>query len=125
MTKQTMIIFPTWNPDEPRFIVEQCHHGCAEDRQFQNNTCVYNQRLGIAYSADEITMALNDTTLDDLQDTIRQIYLDTKNNKDDERLWSKEQVLNIIRHIAEIGDVDLKEYPTITLEEILGDISDD
>lgn len=123
MKKPTMIVFPTWNPNEPRFIVEQCHKGVAEDRQFQNNTCVYNQRLGIAYSADEITWALNDTTLDDLQDTIRQIYLDIKNNTDNDKFWDKKDVLNIIRHIAEIGDVDLKEYPTITLEEILGGIS--
>ena len=57
--KLTAIILPSWNPDEPRFIVENCEHRIAEDREFRNNTCVYNQRLGFAYSVSEIVEVLN------------------------------------------------------------------
>lgn len=57
--KPSMIILPSWNPDEPRFIVKNCEHRIAEDREFRNNTCVYNQRLGFAYSVSEIVEVLN------------------------------------------------------------------
>ena len=57
--KLTAIILPSWNPDEPRFIVETCEHRIAEDREFRNNTCVYNQRLKIAYNVEEIVEVLN------------------------------------------------------------------
>ena len=57
--KPSAIILPIWNPDEPRFIVETCEHRIAEDREFRNNTCVYNQRLGFAYNVNEIVEVLN------------------------------------------------------------------
>ena len=34
--KPTAIILPSWNPDEPRFIVETCEYPIAEDREFRN-----------------------------------------------------------------------------------------
>lgn len=52
------IVLPSWNPDEPRFIVETCKQ-CSDDRQFKNSKCVFNQRLGFAYSVDEIVEVLN------------------------------------------------------------------
>ena len=56
--KPVMMILPTWDPDEPRFIVKECPQ-CSDDRVFKNNKCVYNQRLGFAYSVDEIVEVLN------------------------------------------------------------------
>ena len=41
-----------------RFTVEECSQ-CSDDRKFQNNKCVYNNRLGFAYSVDEIVEVLN------------------------------------------------------------------
>ena len=54
------IVLPTWNPDEPRFVVMDCPQ-CSDDRQFKNGRCVYNQRLGFAYSVEEIVEVLNAT----------------------------------------------------------------
>ena len=49
-----------WNPNEPRFIVTECEE-CSDDKVFQNNKCVFNQRLGLAYSIDDIVEILNNT----------------------------------------------------------------
>ena len=74
--KPTAIILPSWNPDEPRFIVETCEYPIAEDREFRNNTCVYNQRLKIAYSVEEIVEVLNNMgdKIDDLKDDNEQLH---------------------------------------------------
>jgi len=56
--KPVLMILPKWDPDEPRFIVKECPR-CSDDRAFKNNKCVYNQRLGFAYSVDEIVEVLN------------------------------------------------------------------
>ena len=74
--KPTAIILPSWNPDEPRFIVETCEYPIAEDREFRNNTCVYNQRLKIAYSVEEIVEVLNNMgdKIDDLKDDKEQLH---------------------------------------------------
>lgn len=74
--KRTAIILPSWNPDEPRFIVENCEYHIAEDREFRNNTCVYNQRLGFAYSVEEIVEVLNNMgdKIDDLEDDKEQLH---------------------------------------------------
>lgn len=74
--KPTAIILPSWNPDEPRFIVETCEYPIAEDREFRNNTCVYNQRLKIAYSVEEIVEVLNNMgdKIDDLEDDKEQLH---------------------------------------------------
>lgn len=53
------VVLPSWNPNEPRFIIENCEDRIAENREFRNNTCVYNQRLGFAYSVEEIVEVLN------------------------------------------------------------------
>ena len=58
--KRVGIILPTWNPDEPRFIVENAHDGLADDRAFKNGKCVYNQRLGIVYTVGYIVDVLNE-----------------------------------------------------------------
>ncbi|MBQ6220153.1 MAG: hypothetical protein IJH63_10445 [Methanobrevibacter sp.] len=42
----------------PRFSVEECPE-CSNDRKFMNNKCVYNKRLGMAYSVTEIVEVLN------------------------------------------------------------------
>jgi len=56
--KPVLMILPRWDPDEPRFVVKECEK-CSDDRAFKNNKCVYNQRLGFAYSVDEIVEVLN------------------------------------------------------------------
>ncbi|MBQ2613522.1 MAG: hypothetical protein IJG19_06590 [Methanobrevibacter sp.] len=63
--KPVAVVVPSWNPDEPRFKVTECPL-CGEDRAFKNNKCVYNQRLGFAYSVDEIVEVLNNTELEDM-----------------------------------------------------------
>ena len=62
--KPVAVVLPSWNPDEPRFKVEECPL-CGEDRAFKNNKYVYNQRLGFAYSVDELVEVLNNTELED------------------------------------------------------------
>lgn len=64
------IVLPSWNPDEPRFIVETCKQ-CSDDRQFKNSKCVFNQRLGFAYSVDEIVEVLN--ALGDENEQLKQL----------------------------------------------------
>ena len=56
--KPVAIVLPTWDPDEPRFVVMDCPN-CSDDRQFKNNKCVFNQRLGFAYSVEELVALLN------------------------------------------------------------------
>lgn len=56
--KPVAVVLPSWNPDEPRFIVTECPK-CGDDRKFINGKCVYNQRLGFCYSVDEIVEVLN------------------------------------------------------------------
>lgn len=48
----------SYNMSKERFTVEECSQ-CSDDRKFQNNKCVYNNRLGFAYSVDEIVEVLN------------------------------------------------------------------
>ena len=57
--KPTAIVLPSWNPEEPRFIIENTTEHTDEDRAFKNNKCVFNQRLGFAYSVSEIVEVLN------------------------------------------------------------------
>ena len=54
------VVLPSWNPDEPRFSVEDAHDELADDRAFKNGKCVYNQRLGIVYTVEYVVDALND-----------------------------------------------------------------
>lgn len=57
--KPVGVVLPSWNPNEPRFVVKDCHPQVSDDRQFKNGKCVFNQRLGFAYSVDEIVEVLN------------------------------------------------------------------
>ena len=41
-----------------RFIVSDAE-GISDDRKFANGKCIYNTRLGMAYSADEAVEVLN------------------------------------------------------------------
>lgn len=74
--KPIAIILPSWNPNEPRFVVETCDYRIAEDREFRNNTCVFNQRLGFAYSVEEIVEVLNnmDDKIDELEEDKEQLH---------------------------------------------------
>ena len=56
--KPVAIVLPSWDPNEPRFIITECPR-CSEDRTCKNGQCVYNQRLGFCYSVDEIVEVLN------------------------------------------------------------------
>ena len=44
--------------DRPRFVTLECEKA-SNDRVFKNNKCVFNTRLGFAYSVDEIVEVLN------------------------------------------------------------------
>ena len=55
MTKSTT---DYWKPRQERFIVTECER-CSSDRQFKDNTVVYNKNLGFAYSCEEIVEVLN------------------------------------------------------------------
>ena len=62
--KPVAVVLPSWNPDEPRFIIKECPR-CGDDRKFINGKCVYNQRLGFCYSVDELVEVLNNTESED------------------------------------------------------------
>lgn len=119
--KPIAVMLPSWDPDEPRFIVTECEQ-CSDDRKFANGMCVYNQRLGFAYSVDETVEVLNalGSSLED-KTVIRRLYLDVKNNVDNDEVFRKEDILKILGYIAEVLEVDLKEYKKISLKELLDD----
>lgn len=119
--KPVAIVLPSWNPNEPRFIVEDCPQ-CGDDRQFKNGKVVFNQRLKLAYSVDEIVEVLNASGdfNDGARDFIRKTYLNIK-NADDEIIFSKDQLLNLFKTVADDLEVDLKEYPKISLNDIIND----
>jgi len=77
--KPVLIVMPTWDPEEPRFIVGDCPM-CGDDRQFKNGKCVFNQRLGLAYSVDEIVEVLNNygDESDLFKDKIKTAYLNER-----------------------------------------------
>lgn len=56
--KPVMVVVPSWNPGDPVFIKETCPK-CGDDRQFKTGEIVYNQRLNLAYSVDDIVEVLN------------------------------------------------------------------
>lgn len=69
--KPVAIVLPNWDPNEPRFVVEECLK-CSDDRQFKNGRCVYNQRLGFCYSVDEIVEVLNNTQAEDTLNILKE-----------------------------------------------------
>lgn len=93
------IVLPSWNPDEPRFIVKTCKY-CSDDRQFKNSKCVFNQRLGFAYSVDEIVEVLN--TLGDENDQLKEELKDYSdaNARLEERIRELETELNAFKPVV-------------------------
>ena len=59
MRKPIGIVVPSWNPNEPRFVVADATEHLSEDRKFVNGKCVENQRLKIVYSVEDIVYVLN------------------------------------------------------------------
>lgn len=113
------VVLPSWNPNEPRFIIKKCPQ-CGSDRKFHDDDkCVYNQRLGFAYSVDEIVdvLNINGESWDKLYDFIRNNYL--KFLHDDNTVYSREMLLNSFKQIADEVGIDLKEYPKISLEDLI------
>lgn len=88
------VCLPSWDSNEPRFVVKESNDGIAEDRGFKNGTCVFNQRLGFAYSVDEIVEVLN--ALSDVED-------------ENDELKKEDKRLNNI--IIELHD-DIRKYNT-------------
>ena len=93
--KPIAIILPNWNPNEPRFIVEDAHDELADDRAFRNGKCVYNQRLGVVYTVEYIVDALNELgdEIDKLKEEIVHLkddlqYFKTKSARLEEELLS-------------------------------------
>ena len=80
--KPVGIVIPTWNPNEPRFIVEDAHDELADNRAFKNGKCVYNQRLGVVYTVEYIVDALNE--LGDEIDKLKEENEQLKNRLNDE-----------------------------------------
>ena len=81
------------------FKLKKCTK-CSEDRQFKNGLCVFNNTIGMAYSADEIVEVLNK---DDYYSKIH----DLLQNK----IWYHEHMYN------ETGD-DFHKHSVIILREL-------
>ena len=81
--KPVGIVIPTWNPNEPRFIVEDAHDGLADDRAFKNGKFVYNQRLGVVYNVEYVVDALNELgdEIDKLKEENEQLRQELDNFK--------------------------------------------
>lgn len=56
--KPVLVNIPRWDPNEPVFVKKECPQ-CGFDRQFKTSEIVFNQRIGLAYSVDEIVEVLN------------------------------------------------------------------
>ena len=110
--KPVAIVLPSWDPNEPRFIVEDCPK-CSDDRQFKNGKCVYNQRLGFCYSVEEIVEVLNNTTEDEIKKLEKEInHLKYKLGDQQENLeiHGCEIATNFIKKIDEkINDVQKRK----------------
>ena len=78
MVKRVGIVLPSWNPNEPRFIVKDSNPRIADNRGFKNGKCVFNQRLGFAYSVEEIVEILNDDEYDKLREENKQLQQQMK-----------------------------------------------
>ena len=90
-----------WCPKKPRFIVDTCEK-CSDDRQFKNGEIVFNQRLGLAYSVEEIVEVLNQQGLfsDYFYELIQEKiwYCQAKYHKtDDEKYKIEEECLKKLR----------------------------
>ena len=81
-----------------RFSVEECNQ-CSDNRKFQNGECVYNNRLGFAYSVDEIVEVLNQNK-----------YQDGVNDLIQNKIW---YVQGMYKHT---GDEKYKEQEIILKE---------
>lgn len=53
------IVLPSWNPNEPRYIVADATEHLSDDRKFVNGKCVENQRLKIVFSVSDIVDGFN------------------------------------------------------------------
>ena len=117
--KDIAMVFPSWNPNEPRFVIMDCPQ-CSDDRKFKNDKCVYNQRLGFAYSVSELVEVLNSSgeSWDKCSDFIRDTYLKLKHD-DTEQVYSRDSLLELFKSIADEVDIDLKEYPKIRLDDLI------
>lgn len=117
--KDIAVVLPSWNPNEPRFVVEECPR-CSDDRVFKNDKCVYNQRLGFAYSVNELVEVLNSSgeSWDKVNDFIRDTYLKLKHD-DTEQVYSRDSLLDLFKSIADEVEIDLKEYPRISLDDLI------
>lgn len=117
--KPVAVVLPSWSKDSPRFRVDECSR-CGDDRQFKNGKVVYNQRLGMAYSVDEIVEVFNTIGMSlDNQSIIREKYLNLKNGFTDDKTFTKAEAMEMLESIAKVLDVDLKEYPKVNLNELL------
>ena len=95
------IVLPSWNPDEPRFIVKTYKYG-SDDRQFKNSKCVFNQRLGFAYSVDEIVEVLN--ILGDENEQLKQFIKELTSR--DGKIWLSGGYVYDVKKVLKDGDND-------------------
>ena len=58
-----MGILPNLKQNDPIFVKKACKN-CDDDRAFKNGYCVFNQRLGFAYSVDEIINELDNPIIE-------------------------------------------------------------
>lgn len=87
---------------EDDFLVEGTTENTEDSCAFKNNTCVYNERLGMAYNASQIVEVINtmseqieslEKALDKSEDVVRRIV---NVLKEDEELIDKEKLMKII-----------------------------
>ena len=101
MTKKPVaVVLPSWNPNEPRFVIENATEYISDDRTFKNGKCVYNQRLGFAYSIDEIVEALNNDELEKENERLK------KENKElrDFEYWVFKSIDKVNQKNGDIND---------------------
>lgn len=77
------IVLPSWNPNEPRYIVADATEHLSDDRKFVNGKCVENQRLKIVFSVSDIVDGFNayDEEIDRLKSENEQLRQENENLK--------------------------------------------
>ena len=88
---------------EDVFLVEGTTECMDDSRAFKNDTCVYNKRLDMAYSATEIVEILNTTSerIDSLEKALDETY----------------DVIRKVVNVLEEGDIDKEKILKVIYSE--------
>lgn len=89
------------NPDTPRFKIHSIGDQGEDDQVFRDGNCIYNQRIGRIYSAEDIVELLNKPSARTYKRKVDRII---KNAIETERTYIGKSVLT---QLAELLDVEL------------------